>query len=186
MYDANGKPIEGLFADLNRDGVINNNDKYRYKSPYAPVKMGFNTSFTYKQWTLSALLRANIGNYMYNQVFSGSGNLSAIISPNNFIQNVPKAALGSGFQTYVERESDYYVYNASFLKMDNIGLSYNAGRIIKNKVNLTVGAYCQNVFVVTKYPGLDPEGVRTGQYIGVDNNIYPRPRTFTLSVNLNF
>jgi TonB-linked SusC/RagA family outer membrane protein len=185
VYDANGKPIEGLFADLNRDGVINNNDKYRYKSPYAPVKMGFTTSFTYKQWTLNALLRANIGNYMYNQVFSGSGNLAAIISPNNFIQNVPKAALGTGFQTYVERESDYYVYNASFLKMDNIGLSYNAGRIIKNKVNLTVGAYCQNVFVVTKYPGLDPE-VFAGQYIGVDNNIYPRPRTFTLSVNLNF
>lgn len=181
VYDANGKPIEGLFADLNRDGVINNNDKYRYKSPFAPVKMGFNTSFTYKQWTLNALLRASIGNYMYNQVFSGSGNIAAIISPNNFIQNVPKAALESNFQTYVERESDYYIYNASFLKMDNIGLSYNAGRIINNKVNLTVGAYCQNVFVVTKYPGLDPE-----LYGGVDNNIYPRPRTYTLSVNLNF
>ncbi|TKK72087.1 TonB-dependent receptor [Ilyomonas limi] len=181
VYDTDGKPIEGLFADLNRDGIINNNDKYRYKSPFAPVKMGFTTSLTYKQWTLNALLRANIGNYMYNQVFSGSGNIAAIISPNNFIQNVPVAALSAGFQTYRERESDYYVYNASFLKMDNIGLSYNAGRIIKNKVNLTVGAYCQNVFIVTKYGGLDPE-----VYSGVDNNIYPRPRTYTLSVNLNF
>ncbi len=179
VYGTDGKPIEGLYADLNRDGVINGKDKYRYKSPFAPVTMGFSSSVAYKQWSLSTVLRANIGNYMYNLV-EGGGNLAAIISPNGFIQNVPAAALDAGFKTY-QRESDYYVRNASFLKMDNLGLTYSAGEILHNKANLTVGAYCQNVFVVTKYKGLDPE-----IYGGVDANIYPRPRTYTLSVNLNF
>ena len=180
VYDANGKPIEGLYADLNRDGVINSKDLYRYKSPFAPIKMGFSTSFSYKQWSVSTVLRASIGNYMYNQVYAGNGNTATIISPNNFIQNVPKAALDAGFATY-QRQSDYYIYNASFLKMDNVGLSYNVGNIIHNKARLSVGAYCQNVFIVTKYPGIDPE-----VYSGIDNVIYPRPRTYTLSANINF
>ena len=180
VYDANGKPIEGLYADLNRDGVVNSKDLYRYKSPFAPFKMGFSTSVSYKQWSLSTVLRASIGNYLYNQVFSSNGSTATIISPNNFIQNVPKASLDAGFATY-QRQSDYYIYNASFLKMDNLGLSYNVGNIINKKARLALGAYCQNVFTVTKYPGIDPE-----VYSGVDNVIYPRPRIYTLSANLTF
>ncbi len=180
VYDANGKPIEGLYADLNRDGVINSQDLYRYKSPFAPIKMGFSTSVSYKSWSLSTVLRASIGNYLYNEVYSGNGNTSTIISPNGYIQNVPAASLSANFATY-QRQSDYYIYNASFLKMDNLGLNYNVGNIFNKKARLVVGAYCQNVFIVTKYPGIDPE-----VYSGVDNVIYPRPRTFTLSANVNF
>ena len=65
--------------------------------------------------------------------------------------------------------------------MDNIGISYNVGKVINNKVGLILGANCQNVFVVTNYTGIDPE-----IYSGIDNNIYPRPRTFSISANLNF
>jgi hypothetical protein len=67
--------------------------------------------------------------------------------------------------------------------MDNLGLSYNAGKIFgpTSKVGLRLNANCQNVFIVTKYSGLDPEISS-----GIDNNFYPRPRTFVLGVNLDF
>mgnify|MGYP000137268128 FL=1 len=65
--------------------------------------------------------------------------------------------------------------------MDNIGLSYNVGKILKNKANLVVGANCQNVFVITKYDGLDPE-----IFGGIDNNIYPRPRIYSLNLSISF
>ncbi|MEP6512488.1 MAG: SusC/RagA family protein, partial [Parafilimonas sp.] len=180
IYGKDGSPIEGLYADLNRDGVINQKDLYHYKSPFAPVTMGFTNTVAYKNWSLNMVLRANIGNYMFNQVASNSGNVRAIIDPNHVIHNVPQSAFEASFQL-PQVQSDYYLTNASFLKMDNIGLSYDAGKIFNNKANLIVGANCQNVFVITKYDGLDPE-----IFGGVDNNIYPRPRTYTLSLNLNF
>ena len=96
------------------------------------------------------------------------------------MKNAPKAALETNF-TNNQFQSDYYIENASFLKMDNIGISYNAGKVFNQKVGLIVGANCQNVFVATNYTGLDPE-----VYNGIDNNIYPRPRTYSLSANFNF
>jgi iron complex outermembrane receptor protein len=65
--------------------------------------------------------------------------------------------------------------------MDNLMLNYNFGTVMNNKVKLNVSASCQNVFTVTKYTGIDPE-----IYGGIDNNIYPKPRTYTLGVNLGF
>jgi iron complex outermembrane receptor protein len=65
--------------------------------------------------------------------------------------------------------------------MDNINLGYNAGKVFNNKANLRISANVQNVFVITKYKGLDPE--ING---GIDNNLYPRPRTFVLGLNLDF
>jgi TonB-linked SusC/RagA family outer membrane protein len=181
VYDGKtGKPVEGLYADLNRDGIINDADKYRYKSPFAPYTMGLTTGLNYKSWTLNMVFRADIGNYLYNNVQSDIGVTRNILNPLVFIQNAPVQALQTGFVNN-QYQSDYYIQNASFLKMDNVGLSYNVGKILKEKANLTLGANCQNVFVVTKYTGLDPE-----VYSGIDNNIYPRPRTFSISANINF
>jgi len=181
IYDQKtGKPIEGLYDDINRDGVINDNDKYRYKSPYAPYSMGLTSNLNYKNWTLNMVFRSNIGNYLYNNVQSDIGVTRNILNPLVFIQNAPADALKSGFVNN-QFQSDYYIENASFLKLDNIGLSYNVGKVFNNKVGLILGANCQNVFVATKYTGIDPE-----IYSGIDNNIYPRPRTFSISANLNF
>jgi iron complex outermembrane receptor protein len=77
--------------------------------------------------------------------------------------------------------SDYYIENASFLRMDNFNIGYNAGGIISKNTNLRIGANVQNVFTVTKYKGLDPEVPG-----GIDNNFYPRPRIFVLNLNLDF
>jgi iron complex outermembrane receptor protein len=180
VYDQDGKPLEDVYADLNGDGVINQKDQYRYKSPFPKVMLGFNTQLTYDKWSLSTILRANIGNYMYNNVASNFGVRRNILNPNNILGNSTTDIYNTNFFNN-RYQSDYYVQNASFLRMDNVGIGYNAGRVLGNRMNLRINATCQNVFVVTQYKGLDPE--ING---GIDYNLYPRPRTFVLGLNLDF
>jgi TonB-dependent starch-binding outer membrane protein SusC len=176
-----GMPIEGLYVDRNRDGQITQpDDQYRYKSPFAPVIMGFSTQFSYLKWSLSAVARANIGNYIYNNVDAGLGVSKYILNPLNYLENATTDIYNSGFVNS-QFQSDYYVQNASFVKIDNIGLGYNWGKLGSGKVTLRLSANCQNAFVITKYRGIDPE-----VYGGIDNNLYPRPRTFTLGASLGF
>ncbi len=183
IYDKNGKPIEGLFEDRNRDGLINVDDLYRYKSPDPKVFLGAFSNFSYKKWDGGFSLRANIDNYMYNNRFSNTGVQRNIIDPLGFLANGSRSLLETNFTGSGDKYllSDYYVENASFLRMDNINIGYNAGEIISKNTNLRIGANVQNVFTVTKYKGLDPEV--SG---GIDNNFYPRPRVYNLSLNFNF
>jgi TonB-linked SusC/RagA family outer membrane protein len=178
-YSKNGKPIEGVYQDLNGDGIINSQDLYRYKSPFPPYILGFSTDVSYRKWTISTVLRANIGNYMYNGLATAATQAN-VFNPLGYLANTLKDVLTTGF-VYSNSQSDYYVQNASFLKMDNLGLSYNAGHVFRNEASLRINANCQNVFTVTRYPGQDPE-----IYGGVDNSFYPRPRTYTLGFNLQF
>jgi hypothetical protein len=143
------------------------------------IIMGFSTSFNYKKWSLSTVLRAELGNYVYNNVEASLGTYGALINSNaSVVDNASTALYSTGFKAY-NYLSDIYVQNASFLRMDNLGLGYNFGHIYKN-ITLRANANVQNVFVITKYPGLDPEVVG-----GIDNNFYPRPRTYTLGLNLS-
>lgn len=181
VYDAGGKPLEGVYEDLNRDGVINTSDQYFYKSPDPKVILGFNSNFTYKKWSLSTTLRANFGNYVYDNVSSNFGIRSNILSPAGVINNASTDFLFTNFQTN-QFLSDYYIKNASFLRMDNLGIAYNAGKLSKNgTTTLRVSANCQNVFTVSKYKGIDPESTT-----GIDFNLYPRPRIYTLGFNVGF
>src|SRR5450432_208849 len=179
-----GMPQEGLYVDQNRDGIISSPpsspDAYHYKSPFAPVIMGFSTSVSYLKWSLSTVLRANIGNYVYNNVASNLAVQRSILNPNNFISNTLTSYSNTNFINN-QYFSDYYVENGSFLKMDNLSLNYNLGNISHSKVRMNLSASVQNVFTITKYTGIDPE-----IYGGIDNNIYPKPRTYTLGVNLGF
>jgi len=176
VYTDQKKPIEGLYVDRNKDGVINNLDYYRYKSPEPTIVLGFNTAVSYEKWNFSTVLRANFGNYMYNNIFSGNG----VFQPGSqsFLNNVHRNYQETGFGTY-QYFSDYYVENASFLRMDNFTVSYDFGKVFNNKANLRVTGNVQNVFVTSKYRGLDPEIAG-----GIDNNFYPRPRIFSLGANL--
>jgi TonB-dependent starch-binding outer membrane protein SusC len=178
-YGKDGKPIEGVYQDVNGDGIINSQDLYRYKSPFPPYILGFSTDVTYRRWTVSTVVRANIGNYMYNGL-STSAVESNAFNPLGYLANTLRDVLTTHF-VYSNPQSDYYVQNASFLRMDNLGLSYNAGHVIRNTATLRINANCQNVFTITRYPGQDPE-----LYGGVDNSFYPRPRTFVLGFNLQF
>lgn len=179
VYNKSGKPFEGVYGDVNEDGVINASDLYHDESPFPLWVYGFTTQFTLNKWTLSTVLRANVGNYMYNSTATGAVQ-SNVLNPLGYLANVLTDVQNTHF-VYGQDYSDYYVQNASFLKMDNIGLSYNVGDILRKQANLTINANCQNVFTITKYTGMDPE-----IYGGIDNTLYPRPRVYTLGINVGF
>lgn len=180
LYDSKtGKPIEGVYADLNNDGEINESDLYRYHSPAPKYIMGLSTSLRYKQLTLGMSFRANIDNYVYNGMGMSTGAFETVSYNNSQLNNLNTSFLKTGFKTR-QYLSDYYVENASFLKLDNLSLSYNVGKINK-WASLTVSAMVQNVFTITGYSGTDPEVPN-----GMDNSFYPRPRTYSVSLGLQF
>lgn len=180
LYDSEtGKPIEGAYADLNGDGEINDADLYRYHSPAPKYIMGLSTSLRYKQLTLGMSFRANIDNYVYNGMGMSTGAWETVSYNNSQLNNLNTSFLKTGFKTR-QYLSDYYVENASFLKLDNLSLSYNVGKINK-WASLTVSAMVQNVFTITGYSGTDPEVPN-----GMDNSFYPRPRTYSVSLGLQF
>ncbi|GAB3930971.1 SusC/RagA family TonB-linked outer membrane protein [Mucilaginibacter myungsuensis] len=183
VYDANGKPLDNVFVDRNNDGIINDKDLYLYKQPDPKFIFGFSTNLNYKKWSLATVLRANVGNYMYNNVASATGTSTNILNPLGYINNGSTNVLESGLSGSGDRSrlSDYYVQNASFLKMDNASLGYNFGKVFRSSASVALNANVQNVFVITKYKGIDPEISN-----GIDNSFYPRPRTFTLGVNVKF
>ncbi|HEX4851686.1 MAG TPA: SusC/RagA family protein, partial [Puia sp.] len=183
VYDVkSGAPIEGLFDDKNRDGIINQNDLYKGKSADPKVYMGFSTSVTYKKWNAGFVLRASYGNYVYNNIYSQTGNLNQILG-NSVLYNASSNYLVTKFKGGNAQQilSDYYLQNGSFLKMDNIHIGYNVGKISKSKIGMRMSFNVQNVFVITKYTGLDPEIPS-----GIDNNFYPRPRTFSLGLTFDY
>lgn len=180
VYDENGKPLEGVYADLDNNGVINSKDLYRTKSAEPKMIFGLSTALNYKKWTLSTVLRASYGNYVYNNMNSGLATYSSILSSSRTIVNAPKSVKSSNF--YLNQPlSDYYLENASFIKMDNLTLDYDFGKVFNNYLSLRGSLSVQNVFTITDYSGIDPEIAG-----GVDRSFYPRPRTFALGFNLNF
>ena len=180
VYDKDGKPLEGIYEDINGDGVVNDQDLYLFHKPAPDWYMGFTTSFTYKQFMFATALRSSLGNYVYNNVNSDLGNFSQTLNPNNFLMNNVVNGLNSNFFNR-QLLSDYYIQNASFLKMDYFQFGYDFGKICKDRANLRANFTIQNVFTLTKYDGIDPEMTN-----GIDNNFYPNPRTFSLGLSLNF
>ncbi len=181
MYDNYGKPIEGAYLDRNKDGKINESDKYYYKDPYANIMMGINSRFRYKGIDLSIVTRASLGNYVYNNLASSKSYLNRA-TENGILTNLTTDYYASRFTTLTDTnlQSDYYVRNASFFKLDNITLGYTLNHLMKD-VAMRLYFSVQNVATITDYDGIDPE--ING---GIDNNFYPRPRSYIFGININF
>jgi len=179
VYRSDGTPVEGLYVDENGDGRFTLDDRYRYKSPDPRVFLGFSTQLSYDKFSLSMVLRSNLGNYMYNN-FNSERGAYRNLTLNNILRNATPDLLASNFSNN-QYFSDYYIENASFLRLDNVTLGYNAGNILRDMANLQVSLIAQNLLTVTQYSGLDPEIAG-----GIDNNFYPRPRTISLGLNFNF
>ncbi|MGM5469478.1 SusC/RagA family TonB-linked outer membrane protein [Flavobacteriaceae bacterium LMO-SS05] len=181
LYDTSGNPIEGAYVDLNGDNIINDDDRYLKENPGADIILGFQSNFNYKDFDLSFNLRANIGNYVYNNVNSSRAQYERILD-NSVLGNLPLSVLETGFQrTSDVINSDIYIEDASFLKMDNITLGYTFKDISKTLKSVRLWAGVQNVFTITNYSGLDPE-----VFDGIDNLIYPRSRTILAGANIKF
>ena len=184
VYDQNGNPINGVYVDMNGDGQITADDKYmdkRFKAS-PDFTFGFNTSFSYKNWTAALSGHASLGNWVYNNVASDTEMLADLWT-NSFIGNRVSSATRSMF-SQAQYLSDYYLQNGSFLKFDNFTLGYTFPKLFKvaeNDASLNVFATVQNIYTLTKYTGIDPE-----VYGGIDGTVYPRPRTFILGLKFNF
>jgi iron complex outermembrane receptor protein len=182
IYDTDGRPIEGAYADLNGDNQITDEDRYLYRKGVPDVTMGFLSNMTYKNFDLSFNLRASVGNYIYNNVNSNGAQFN-FLRNNEVVSTLPSSVLDSGFTNTTDViRSDYYVENGSFLRMDNITLGHTFNKLFSEDSSFRISASVQNVFVITNYSGLDPEVFEQG----IDQTIYPRPRTYTIGANFRF
>jgi iron complex outermembrane receptor protein len=183
VYDTKGNPVNGVYVDRNNDGQINADDKYMGHHADADYTFGFNTSFSYKNWTAALSGHASLGNWVYNNVASDTEMLADLWT-NSFVSNRVSSAVNSMF-TQAQYLSDYYLQDASFLKFDNFTLGYTFPKVFEvnpeHFASLNVFGTVQNIYTLTKYKGVDPE-----VYGGIDNNLYPRPRTFVAGVKFNF
>lgn len=178
VYDKDGNPLEGVYVDRNRDGVINDADKFIMHNPAPKVTMGLTSKLLYKNWDFSFSLRANVGNYVYDNLEASNTNTSGFYNSNQYLNNM--LARGAYFNN-PQYMSSYYVRNASFMRCDNITLGYSFENLTRAISNLRVYSTVQNPFIITKYSGLDPE-----LFGGIDNNVYPRPISVMVGASISF
>ena len=176
VYDSNGKPIEGQFVDQNRDGVINDDDLIKYHSRDPKVTLSWNNNFQWKNWDLGFTLRANIGNYVYNQLGYDGCRVYTVAAAQYQLGN-----LLADRPLFTHSATGEFLENASFLRCDNITLGYTFRDLLQEKLTLRIFAAVQNPFVITKFTGLDPE-----EFGGIQSNPYPRPITTTLGIVATF
>jgi TonB-dependent starch-binding outer membrane protein SusC len=178
----NGQPklLEGVYSNVNGDNELNDKDKYRYKNPAPYFTFGITNSFNLGNFDMSFAGRANVGNYVYNNVQTDQGYLNRLFGSTLYLSNVNQSAVDLQVQDQAKLTfSDHFVTNASFFRMDHITAGYDFKQVKKSTIHLS--ATIQNPFVVTAYKGLDPE---IGN--GIDNNFYPRPRTLVIGLGVNF
>ncbi|SMD37266.1 iron complex outermembrane recepter protein [Reichenbachiella faecimaris] len=191
VYGQDGMPIEGLYVDKTGEGgVVSGNElnKYYLNNPAPEYLIGISSKVRYKSFDFSFSGRLNLNNYVYNNNASSKALYQNLYNQAGYTANILTAVEETEFTT-AQYWSDIYMEDASFFRMDNISVGYNFDKIFSDQLNGRISFTVQNAFVITDYSGLDPEinsGSKLGPNVGIDNNIYPRPRTYMLGINLNF
>ena len=178
-YDENGKPIEGKYVQP--DGSVSSTET-RYatgKSALPTSYLGFNTRFSYKNWDLSLSGHGSFGNYVYNYV-AADQYVQSVYSDQGSFSNILRSTRDHGFQQQ-QLYSDMWLEDGSFFRFDNVTLGYTFDRLWNDSSRLRLTFSVSNIATITGYSGLDPELAD-----GIDREVYPRPRTYTLGVNLTF
>ena len=173
------------FADRNGDGTINIEDRYIYDKVAPNWFTGLALNFSYKKWFAGVSMRTELGGHIYNNIHSNSATFQSINGTQGFISNISSLYYEDEVRNVTTNQllSDHYMEKANFLRMDYFNVGYNFGKLkaLGNKVGLNATLVVNNVFVLSKYKGLDPE---VGG--GIDNNIYPRPRVYSLNLTFDF
>jgi TonB-linked SusC/RagA family outer membrane protein len=183
-----GKPLQGpssslstaQYVDQNKDGMINERDKVYGKNPAPKAILGFSSNVSYGKASLAFTVRSNIGGYVYNGVESGQNNYYGANTGLQYAANVVPAIYNTGFRLG-QPYSDLNLQDGSFVRLQNVTLGYDFGGLIKQGTNLRLTLAGQNLLLLTRYTGLDPE-----RATGIDNNFYPLPRAVTLGLNVGF
>jgi len=186
LYDSNGNPVENGLVDRDGDGQITDSDRYVTGYSATPwLYFGLNTRLTYKNWDFSINGHGSIGNYAINKVAMGYSTSYSDDYTKGYINNLSNAYLINGWTKAIDtnqKYSDIFVEDASFFKIDDINLGYTFS-VERFAETIRVAGSIQNVATFTKYSGLDPELSASD---GVDDNIVPRPRLYTVRVSINF
>ena len=186
IYDENGEPIQNALWDKNGNGMLDQDDRYNTgKSTLPDFFFGLNFKVSYKNWDFGFNGHGSIGNYAFNDVWSTHSTANIDINSGT-ISNYTKSTAKTGWIAANSQEqwaSDLFLENASFFRMDDINLGYTFGKLGNTDMKLCVAAGVQNVFVITNYSGLDPE---VNSNLGIDGTIWPRPRIYSVRLNLNF
>ena len=186
-YDENGKAIQNVFVDRNGDGVITEDDRYVTGKSISPkFFFGISSSFTYKKWDFGFNAHGSIGGYALNKVAKNNATSYSDDHTKGYINNLSTYVLKTNWtetMSEFQQVSDMFLENASFFRMDDINVGYTFDEFKNWKGKIRVGASVQNVFTITNYSGLDPELTAAD---GVDNNLIPRPRLYTIRLNVNF
>ena len=185
-YDSTGHPIQNEFVDRDGDGSITENDRYMTgKSPSPKFFYGLNMKVTYMNWDFGLNGHGAAGTWVFNDFASANStasldlNSGALPNQARLVKETGFTAPNSARQWY----SDYFLENASFFRLDDISLGYTFRSIGRWETDVRLGLGIQNVFVLTGYSGMDPEVISE---TGIDNIVWPRPRTYSLRVNVNF
>ena len=185
-YDEDGKPMQNQFVDLDGDGVITEGDRYMTGKNASPkFYYGLNVKVIYKDWDFGMNGHGSAGNWVFNDFASSNStasldlNSGALPNQARLVRKTGFTSPNSGQQWY----SDYFLENASFFRLDDMSLGYTFRSIGRWETDLRLGLTVQNVFVLTGYSGMDPETVSEN---GIDNTMWPRPRTWSLRLNVNF
>jgi TonB-dependent starch-binding outer membrane protein SusC len=179
VYDAQGVPVEGLYVDRNKDGIVNADDLYRLEKAAPDYYLGLTSSLSVGKLDFSFAGRANFGNYVYNNLQSGTS-YANLYHPTGYLGNVNTIATYLDFNQ-PQYLSDYFVQDASFFRLDHITLGYTLTDLVPKMDFLKIYATVQNPILVTDYKGVDPDIAG-----GIDNNFYPRSRTFLFGLNARF
>lgn len=185
-YDENGKPLQNEFVDIDGDGTISENDRYMTGKSVAPKFFyGLNIKVTYRDWDFGLNGHGAAGTWVFNDFASANSTASLDLNsgslPNQayVVKKTGFTAPNNARQWY----SDYFLENASFFRLDDVNLGYTFRQIGSWETDVRLAVGVQNVFILTGYSGMDPEVVSEN---GIDNTIWPRPRTWSLRVNVNF
>ena len=186
-YDENGKALQNVFVDRNGDGVITEDDRYVTGKSISPkFFFGISSSFTYKKWDFGFNAHGSLGGYALNKVAKNNASSYSDDHTKGYISNLSTYVLKTNWtetMSEYQQVSDMFLENASFFRLDDINVGYTFDQFKNWKGKIRVGASVQNVFTITDYSGLDPELTVAD---GVDNNLIPRPRLYTVRLNINF
>ena len=186
IYDSEGNPVQNALVDRDGDGQITDNDRYiSGKSPNAKFYYGLNVKLTYRNWDFGFNGHGSAGNWLFNDFASANSTSNLDVNAGNlpnfakYVKTTGFTGANSGEQWY----SDMFLENASFFRLDDVNLGYTFRNIKNWGGDIRLAFSAQNVFVITGYRGVDPELPGT---TGIDGTIWPRPRTYSLRVNVNF
>jgi iron complex outermembrane receptor protein len=188
VWGADGKPMQNVLVDHSGNGILDPADRYLSgKKPAPDVYFGLNSNVKWRKWDFGFNGHGSFGNWVFNQFYSGNATATGDYLTQGFLINLANTVKKSGFtqkNANGQLASDMFLENASFFRMDDITVGYTFDKLFrvgKSESSLRLAFTAQNPFVITGYSGLDPE---VGN--GIDNNIWPRPRIYSLRAALNF